>query len=512
MGDGHSLLSLVTSLPELEIEVKEEQEVHMVVVRALEDGIKARSVIIIMAPKRRVNLPNLREQPLNEVHERDEIARLQQQVETLTQQLAASMAQHHNPNPQDETGLKVDIPEFHGGLQADEYLDWINTVDEVLDFKQVPEDRRVALVATWLRGRAGAWWQQGNYSIDDYTMEFYQLVSRDAIAEDEESWVAWYIGGLRTQFQDVLNMFDVLSVSDAHQRTVAGTNTSNGSGRTGSISFGGVGTSGASSNSARTTIPPSTIIKPTVPTHTTPNTGFCCFNCGEPGHRFAEFKVVLLPKKAITGSMLTGERNNLLTMAKFEAEIRELGVVYVLIGKVKIENGTVPTNDVWDYFKKDYTRDERICGMQSLNLIREFELQRMKDFESIKKIVEKILVTVPEKYEASITTLKNTKDLCKITLAELLNALQAQEQRRLMRQDHIAEGALPTKHQNHYKDKRKFIKKFQASINEATSSTRNQGKGRNSNKGYPPCKHCGRTGHPTFKCWKRPDAIYNKCN
>jgi len=126
---------------------------------------------------------------LDEVYERDEIARLQQQVETLTQQLAASMAQHRDPNPQDveeesegdenpfapqpvqkrpvndesrrwESGLKVDIPEFHGGLQADEYLDWINTVEEVLEFKQVPEDRRVALVTTKLRDWAGAWWQQ----------------------------------------------------------------------------------------------------------------------------------------------------------------------------------------------------------------------------------------------------------------------------------------------------------------------------------------------------------------
>jgi hypothetical protein len=37
---------------------------------------------------------------LDEVYERDEIARLQQQVETLTRQLAASMAQHQDQNPQ----------------------------------------------------------------------------------------------------------------------------------------------------------------------------------------------------------------------------------------------------------------------------------------------------------------------------------------------------------------------------------------------------------------------------
>jgi len=104
--------------------------------------------------------------------------------------------------------------------------------------------------------------------------------------------------------------------------------------------------------------------------------------------------------------------------------------------------------DVWDYLKKEYTGDERICGMQSLNLIREFKLQQMKDSETIKKysngllgivnkvrlldtdfsdckIIEKILVTVPERYEASITTLENTKDLSKITLAKLINTLQA---------------------------------------------------------------------------------------
>jgi hypothetical protein len=94
--------------------------------------------------------------------------------------------------------------------------------------------------------------------------------------------------------------------------------------------------------------------------------------------------------------------------------------------------------------------------MQSLNLIWEFELQKIKESEIIKeysdrllgivnrvrllrttftysRIIEKLMVIVPKKYEALITTLENTKDLLKITLAELLNSLQAQEQRRLMR-------------------------------------------------------------------------------
>ena len=86
--------------------------------------------------------------------------------------------------------------------------------------------------------------------------------------------------------------------------------------------------------------------------------------------------------------------------------------------------------------------------MQVLNPVRDFELQKMKKTESIKeysdrllniasrvkllgssllksRIVEKILVTVLEKFEATITSLENTKDMSKITLAELLNALLA---------------------------------------------------------------------------------------
>jgi len=43
------------------------------------------------------------------------------------------------------------------------------------------------------------------------------------------------------------------------------------------------------------------------------------------------------------------------------------------------------------------------------------------------RIVEKILVTVLERYEASITTLEITKDLTKISLTEVIHALQAQD-------------------------------------------------------------------------------------
>jgi hypothetical protein len=146
--------------------------------------------------------------------------------------------------------------------------------------------------------------------------------------------------------------------------------------------------------------------------------------------------------------------------------------------------------------------------MQSLNLIREFEPQRMKDSETIKeysdkllgiinkvrllginfsdcRIVEKILVTVPERYEASITTFENTKDLSKITLAELINALQAQEQQRLMRQDRVTKGALQVKYPD--SDKKKFFRKNQVSSSSETIVSQFQNKGKFIKRNFPPC-------------------------
>jgi hypothetical protein len=59
-----------------------------------------------------------------------------------------------------ESGFKLDVSEFNGGLQPEEFLDWIAAVEEVLEFKGVPKDRQVSLVATKFRGRAAVWWQQ----------------------------------------------------------------------------------------------------------------------------------------------------------------------------------------------------------------------------------------------------------------------------------------------------------------------------------------------------------------
>ena len=42
--------------------------------------------------------------------------------------------------------------------------------------------------------------------------------------------------------------------------------------------------------------------------------------------------------------------------------------------------------DIWDYIKKECEGNERTKNMQILNLIREFEMLKMKEAETIKKV------------------------------------------------------------------------------------------------------------------------------
>ena len=48
--------------------------------------------------------------------------------------------------------MRMEIPEFKGGMQAEEFLDLLSNVEEILEFKDVPANHRVQLIATRLRG------------------------------------------------------------------------------------------------------------------------------------------------------------------------------------------------------------------------------------------------------------------------------------------------------------------------------------------------------------------------
>ncbi|KAG8488945.1 hypothetical protein CXB51_017000 [Gossypium anomalum] len=137
---------------------------------------------------------------------------------------------------------------------------------------------------------------------------------------------------------------------------------------------------------------------------------------------------------------------------------------------------------------------------------KDFENLRMKDSETIKqyadrimatvnnikllgdefsdqRVVEKVITTLPEKYESKISSLKDSRDLSAILLTELINALYAQEQRRANRMEDHSEGA------------------FQ----------KEKGKKDTAKKKFSACAHCKKTTHLEKYCWYRPDIQCSSC-
>ncbi|GJZ52252.1 reverse transcriptase domain-containing protein [Tanacetum coccineum] len=98
-------------------------------------------------------------------------------------------------------------------IQPDEFLDWLHTIEKVFNFKKVSEDRKVKLVAIKLRKHAGLWWEnlkmrrvREDKSAEEYTSEFDHLMIKCDIVEPEEQTIARYLGGLRSEISNVVQL------------------------------------------------------------------------------------------------------------------------------------------------------------------------------------------------------------------------------------------------------------------------------------------------------------------
>ena len=54
--------------------------------------------------------------------------------------------------------FKAKSPEFEGKLDPEDFLDWLHTVERVFEYKDIPEDKKVKLIALRLRKYASLWW------------------------------------------------------------------------------------------------------------------------------------------------------------------------------------------------------------------------------------------------------------------------------------------------------------------------------------------------------------------
>jgi len=55
--------------------------------------------------------------------------------------------------------IKVDIPYFEGKIQPDEFVDWLQNVERVFEYKEVPEEQKVKIVVVKLKKHTLIWWE-----------------------------------------------------------------------------------------------------------------------------------------------------------------------------------------------------------------------------------------------------------------------------------------------------------------------------------------------------------------
>jgi len=147
--------------------------------------------------------------------------------------------------------FKVEILEFEGQLNPDNFLDWLNTVGRVFEYKDIPNDKKVKLVALKRRRYALIWWNnvlskrarkgkgkvrswrkmrfklkakflpphyvQDNFtrlhnirqegrSVEEYTRDFDRLLMTCDLGESEDQTIVRYLGGLKESIQNVVEL------------------------------------------------------------------------------------------------------------------------------------------------------------------------------------------------------------------------------------------------------------------------------------------------------------------
>ena len=49
--------------------------------------------------------------------------------------------------PKWESNFKIELPEFYGSLNCEEFMDWLNQVERIFDFHEVPDSKKVKLIS-----------------------------------------------------------------------------------------------------------------------------------------------------------------------------------------------------------------------------------------------------------------------------------------------------------------------------------------------------------------------------
>jgi len=161
--------------------------------------------------------------------------------------------------PPNSNDFRIELPEFERKLDPDEFLDWLYTIERIFEYKEIPAESKVKLVALKLRKYASIWWTnlcakrirnrkekirtwekmktklkarflpssyvqdryaqlhsltQDYMSVDEYTREFEKLLLKCDIHEPEEQTIVRYLGGLEPEYANVVELQQFTTFSE----------------------------------------------------------------------------------------------------------------------------------------------------------------------------------------------------------------------------------------------------------------------------------------------------------
>jgi len=106
----------------------------------------------ILKQKQKLNEDTLQSEP----REREQV--FIHKVESSSKEEPIRMARGEPQFHANTNDFRVEVPEFEVKLDPEEFLDWLHSVERVFEYKDVPGDKKVKLVALRLKKYASMWW------------------------------------------------------------------------------------------------------------------------------------------------------------------------------------------------------------------------------------------------------------------------------------------------------------------------------------------------------------------
>ncbi|TXG70323.1 hypothetical protein EZV62_005258 [Acer yangbiense] len=150
---------------------------------------------------------------------------------------------------------------------------------------------------------------------------------------------------------------------------------------------------------------------------------------------------------------------------------------------------------IWDELKSRFEGSEKVKLVKLLTIKREFKNLKTKDSETVKdyssklsdlenqmrlygdvaedyKVVEKMLINLPKKFEAKVAAIEESCDLKTMTISEMVSKLQAQEQRHALRNDGDMEKTFLAMNKGKHKGKMDAASMFTTLDRNATTTVK----------------------------------------